>query len=103
MSAPASGPGGKRKCCKQDQFDAADPELTGAPRYSRFDPEPDSSEGGQTRSEAMEQRLEAMLQAVQTVLPALERFYGSLSGEQKERFNRLTPRRDDVCPADMAN
>jgi hypothetical protein len=32
-----------------------------------------------------------MLQAVQTVEPALQQFYSSLSDEQKERFNRLTP------------
>jgi hypothetical protein len=44
------------------------------------------------RLEAMEQRLDAMLRAVQTVEPALQRFYGSLSDEQKERFNRLPPR-----------
>jgi hypothetical protein len=44
------------------------------------------------RLEAMEQRLAAMLQAVQTVEPALEKFYGSLNDEQKERFNRLPPR-----------
>jgi hypothetical protein len=43
------------------------------------------------RLEAMEQRLDAMLRAVETVQPALERFYGSLSDEQKERFNRLGP------------
>src|SRR5262249_21638160 len=43
------------------------------------------------RLEAMEQRLDAMLRAVQTVEPALERFYGSLGDEQKERFNRLSP------------
>jgi LTXXQ motif family protein len=43
------------------------------------------------RLEAMEQRLDAMLRAVQTVQPALERFYGALSDEQKERFNRLSP------------
>ena len=43
------------------------------------------------RLEAMEQRLDAMLRAVQTVQPALERFYSSLSDEQKERFNRLSP------------
>jgi hypothetical protein len=43
------------------------------------------------RLEAMEQRLDAMLRAVQTVQPVLERFYGSLSAEQKERFNRLSP------------
>jgi LTXXQ motif family protein len=43
------------------------------------------------RLEAMEQRLNAMLRAVTTVQPALERFYASLSDEQKERFNRLGP------------
>src|SRR5439155_19288664 len=43
------------------------------------------------RLAAMEQRLDAMLRAVELVQPALERFYGALSDEQKERFNRLTP------------
>jgi hypothetical protein len=43
------------------------------------------------RLEAMEQRLDAMLQAVLRLQPTLEKFYGSLSDEQKERFNRLTP------------
>ena len=41
------------------------------------------------RIAAMEQRLDAMLQAVETVRPALTRFYGSLSDEQKARFDRL--------------
>jgi len=40
----------------------------------------------------MEQRLDAMSRAVQLVEPALQRFYGSLSDEQKERLNRLPPR-----------
>ena len=35
----------------------------------------------------MESRLQVMLAAVQTVRPALERFYRSLSDEQKARFN----------------
>ena len=43
------------------------------------------------RLQAMEQRLDAMLHAIQTVQPALEKFYASLSDEQKERFNRLSP------------
>jgi ABC-type transporter MlaC component len=43
------------------------------------------------RLQAMEQRLDAMLRAVQAVEPALEKFYASLSDEQKERFNRLSP------------
>jgi hypothetical protein len=41
------------------------------------------------RLKAMQTRLEAMLKAVGTVEPALKRFYGSLSDEQKARFNRL--------------
>jgi hypothetical protein len=41
------------------------------------------------RLAAMEQRLNAMLQAIDTVRPALTQFYGSLSDEQKARFNRL--------------
>ena len=43
------------------------------------------------RLDAMEHRLEAMLRAVDMVQPALAKFYGSLSDEQKERFNRLAP------------
>ena len=43
------------------------------------------------RLEAMEKRLEAMSRAVHTVQPALEKFYGALGDEQKERFNRLSP------------
>jgi len=41
------------------------------------------------RIAAMEQRLKATLDALDTVQPALDRFYGSLSDEQKARFNRL--------------
>jgi len=41
--------------------------------------------------EMMEQWLAAMLRAVETVQPALASFYSSLSDEQKERFNRLSP------------
>jgi hypothetical protein len=37
----------------------------------------------------MEQRLDGMLQAIETVRPALTRFYGSLSDEQKARFDRM--------------
>jgi hypothetical protein len=44
------------------------------------------------RLAAMTGRLDATLQAVQTVRPALERFYASLSDEQKERFNQLGPK-----------
>jgi len=41
------------------------------------------------RLEAMETRLKAMIEAANTVKPALENFYGSLSAEQKARFNRI--------------
>ena len=44
------------------------------------------------RLDAMTARLDATLQAVQTVRPALEKFYSSLSDEQKERFNQLGPK-----------
>ena len=43
------------------------------------------------RIDAIEQRLDAMLRAINIVQPALEKFYGSLTDEQKERFNRLAP------------
>lgn len=41
------------------------------------------------RLAAMESRLQVMLAAVQTVRPALDRFYQSLSDEQKARFNAI--------------
>jgi LTXXQ motif family protein len=41
------------------------------------------------RIDAMRTRVQAMLDAVRTVRPALERFYASLTDEQKERFNAL--------------
>jgi hypothetical protein len=43
------------------------------------------------RMAAMRQRLEAMKQAVQLVRPALDKFYASLSDEQKARFDALEP------------
>jgi LTXXQ motif family protein len=41
------------------------------------------------RLTAMRTRVDAMLQAVETVRPALEKFYASLSDEQRERFNAV--------------
>jgi hypothetical protein len=41
------------------------------------------------RVAAMEQRLKTMLEAVKIVEPALDNFYGSLTDEQKARFNQL--------------
>jgi hypothetical protein len=41
------------------------------------------------RLAAMERRLQAMIDAANTVKPALDGFYGSLSSEQKARFNRI--------------
>jgi hypothetical protein len=43
------------------------------------------------RIETMEQRLDTLLRAINIVQPALQKFYGSLTDEQKERFNRLAP------------
>jgi hypothetical protein len=45
------------------------------------------------RVAAMEQRLSGMLQAIETVRPVLNKFYGSLSDEQKARFDRLGRKR----------
>ena len=40
----------------------------------------------------MEDRLTAMLHGLDQVQPALEKFYASLSDEQKARFNRFSAR-----------
>jgi len=45
------------------------------------------------RLQAMTARLSATLEAVEIVRPPLEAFYNSLSDEQKERFNRIGPRK----------
>ena len=44
------------------------------------------------RVTAMEQRLNTMLQAIKIAQPALENFYGTLTDEQKARFNELGAR-----------
>jgi LTXXQ motif family protein len=41
------------------------------------------------RLAAVGKRLQAMLQGVETVQPALANFYGSLSDDQKARFNTM--------------
>src|SRR6266516_4145851 len=51
------------------------------------------------RLAAMESRLQVMLAAVQTVRPALERFYQSLSDEQKARFNAVAAANDPDATA----
>ena len=43
------------------------------------------------RMEAVEGRLRAMLDAVKTVRGPLEKFYASMSDEQRARFNRMGP------------
>src|SRR5215475_1815156 len=53
------------------------------------------------RLAAMESRLQVMLAAVQTVGPALERFYQSLSDEQKARFNAIAPVDDAATAKDQ--
>ena len=58
------------------------------------------------RMAAMRQRLEAMRDAVQIVRPALDKFYGSLSDEQKARFDALepeqTPATDKTAKAELS-
>jgi LTXXQ motif family protein len=55
------------------------------------------------RLAAMENRLQVMLAAVQTVRPALDRFYQSLSDEQKARFNAIGPASDAAAGQDQRN
>jgi hypothetical protein len=43
------------------------------------------------RLDQMRQRLQALADAVNIVSPPLEKFYGSLSDEQKARFNAIAP------------
>ena len=51
------------------------------------------------RLDAMTARLNATLQAVGIVRPSLERFYASLSDEQKERFNEIGPDEKKIAAA----
>jgi len=44
------------------------------------------------RLDVMERQLAALEQAIQIVQPALEKFYNSLSDDQRERFNALGPK-----------
>jgi hypothetical protein len=55
------------------------------------------------RLAAMTARLDATLQAVQTVRPPLEKFYDSLSDEQKERFNQIGPHKPSSAEAAQAS
>jgi LTXXQ motif family protein len=51
------------------------------------------------RLAAMTARLQATLETVQTVRPALDKFYASLSDEQKERFNEIGPKQQPATTA----
>ena len=55
------------------------------------------------RLAAMENRLQVMLAAVQTIRPALDRFYQSLSDEQKARFNAVEPANEAAAGQDRRN
>jgi LTXXQ motif family protein len=55
------------------------------------------------RLAAMQQRVEAMARAVDFVQPALEKFYGSLTDEQKARFNALAEDQRHAVASNDAN
>jgi hypothetical protein len=55
-----------------------------------------------SRLDAMTARLFATLQAVQTVRPSLERFYASLSDDQKEAFNQIGPNEKKIAANSQA-
>jgi hypothetical protein len=48
---------------------------------------------------SMTGRLQATLETVRTVRPALDKFYASLSDEQKERFNEIGPKQQPQTAA----
>jgi hypothetical protein len=52
------------------------------------------------RLQSMTARLEATQEAVQTVKPALDKFFASLSDEQKERFNEIGPDKSVVAKSE---
>ncbi|MFN3659549.1 MAG: Spy/CpxP family protein refolding chaperone, partial [Pseudolabrys sp.] len=52
------------------------------------------------RLQTMRARLNATLEAVQIVRPPLEKFYDSLSDEQKERFNQIGPQQTQQASAE---
>jgi hypothetical protein len=56
------------------------------------------------RLDAMLTRVDAMLKAVQIVRPPLDKFYASLSDEQRERFNALdqTAQSNNAQPAQLS-
>jgi hypothetical protein len=70
---------------KDASKDAAKQFADSCPPESNFSTTPPG------RLDAMTARLDSTLQAVETVRPALERFYASLSDEQKGRFNEIGP------------
>jgi hypothetical protein len=55
------------------------------------------------RMAAMQQRIEAMAKAVDLVQPALDKFYGSLTDEQKARFNALAEDQRRAAASSNAN
>jgi len=57
------------------------------------------------RLASMQQRVEAMISAVQTVQPALQKFYDTLSDEQKARLNALgqNQTRSETAKTNAAN
>jgi hypothetical protein len=70
---------------KDASKDAAEQFADSCPPESNFASTPPG------RLDAMTARLDATLQALEAVRPSLERFYASLSDEQKERFNEIGP------------
>jgi LTXXQ motif family protein len=79
----------------QDQeaaLDALDESSRKAAERLKADCDSDLNLTAPARVDAMARRLKTTLDALDTVQPALDRFYGTLSDEQKARFNRLARR-----------
>jgi hypothetical protein len=85
--AEAVNPDDSQRALLNDLRDAATRAIT-LLRSACPDELPSTPSG---RMAAMRQRLETMREAVQIVRPALDKFYASLSDEQKAQFNTVEP------------
>jgi LTXXQ motif family protein len=71
-------------------LDALDEASRRAAERLKADCDSDQNLTAPARVDSMARRLQTTRDALDTVQPALDRFYGTLSDEQKARFNRLS-------------
>lgn len=77
---------------QETSLKALDEATTESAKMLQAKCQPDESLTPPGRLAAMEERLQVMLKALDTTQAALSKFYGSLNGEQKARFDRMSVR-----------